>query len=430
MTDDSTVADSNDPAAGGTSRRRFLGWSIGGAGAVAAGAAGFGIAKATEAGAETSTTPSPQHVAFYGEHQAGIATPAQDRLAFAAFDVRTADPMALQVLLAKWAAAASRLTQGEPIGTTETAPQSPPIDTGEAIGLGPSNLTITVGFGPSLFDDRFGLKGKRPAALVDLPEFGGEALEESRSGGDLCVQACSDDPQVAFHVIRNFSRMGRGVVTMRWSQLGFGRTSTTSSAQATPRNLMGFKDGTNNIKAEDTATMASKVWVGSDTDQTWMVGGSYLVARRIRMFIESWDADFLADQEAVFGRAKISGAPLTGSQEFDVVDLNAEKDGVPVIAADAHIRLAAPESNGGARLLRRGYSYTDGNDPQTGALDAGLFFIAFQNDPRTGFIPVQTRLGRSDALNEYIRHVGSALFAVPPGLSGPGDWYGKALFRD
>jgi deferrochelatase/peroxidase EfeB len=429
MAENDTVAQSNDPGErGGTSRRRFLGWSIGGAGAVAAGAAGFGVAKATDAQAQAPSSAAPRHVEFYGEHQAGIATAAQDRLAFAAFDVRTADPMALQVLLAKWAAAASRLTQGEPIGSVETAPQNPPIDTGEAMGLGPSNLTVTVGFGPSLFDDRFGLSDKRPEALVDLPEFAGDALDPTRSGGDLCVQACSDDPQVAFHVIRNFSRMGRGVVTMRWSQLGFGRTSTTSSAQATPRNLMGFKDGTNNIKSEDAATMDSHVWVGQDTDQPWMVGGSYLVARRIRMFIESWDADFLGDQEAVFGRAKVSGAPLTGTREFDTVDLAATKDGTPVIPADAHIRLAAPATNGGARLLRRGYSYTDGTDPQTGALDAGLFFIAFQNDPRTGFIPVQTRLGQHDALNEYIRHVGSAVFAVPPGLSAPGDWYGKALF--
>jgi deferrochelatase/peroxidase EfeB len=248
MTTDSTAAESNDPGKGdGTSRRRFLGWSLGGAGAVAAGAAGFGVAKATDAGAASSPASTPRHIPFYGEHQAGIATPAQDRLAFAAYDVRTADPMALQIMLAKWAAAASRLTQGEPIGTIETAPQSPPIDTGEALGLGPSNLTVTVGFGPSLFDDRFGLSGRRPEALVDLPAFAGDDLDPTRSGGDLCVQACSDDPQVAFHVIRNFSRMGRGVVTMRWSQLGFGRTSTSSSAQATPRNLMGFKDGTNNI---------------------------------------------------------------------------------------------------------------------------------------------------------------------------------------
>ncbi|HSY15187.1 MAG TPA: Dyp-type peroxidase, partial [Jatrophihabitantaceae bacterium] len=171
------------------------------------------------------------------------------------------------------------------------------------------------------------------------------------------------------------------------------------------------------------------VWVGAETDQPWMKGGSYLVARRIRMLIESWDTDFLADQENVFGRSKISGAPLGGKAEFDRVDLQAKHvDGTPVIPADAHIRLAAPASNGGKKILRRGYSYTDGIDPVTGLLDAGLFFIAFQQDPRKQFVPIQTRLGHQDALNEYIRHTGSGLFAVPPGLSAAGDWYGKSLF--
>ncbi len=233
---------------------------------------------------------------------------------------------------------------------------------------------------------------------------------------------------MAFHVIRNFARIARGTAVMRWSQLGFGRTSSTSTTQATPRNLMGFKDGTNNIKVEDSAEVDDFVWVGPETDQAWMKGGSYLVARRIRMLIESWDADYIADQQHVFGRFKDTGAPLTGKTEFDVVDLDAKSDGQPVIPVDAHIRLAAPASNGGQKILRRGYSYTDGTDPETGALDAGLFFIAYQKDPRRQFIPIQTRLGSNDALNEYIKHVGSGLFAVPPGLSGPGDWFGKALF--
>jgi deferrochelatase/peroxidase EfeB len=320
------------------------------------------------------------------------------------------------------------MTRGLPIGSVETAPQAPPIDTGEAMGLGAANLTITVGFGPSLFDERFGLADKRPAALADLPALPGDTLDPDRTGGDLCVQACADDPQVAFHAVRNFARLARGTAVMRWSQLGFGRTSTTSTSQSTPRNLMGFKDGTNNIKAEDTADMNRFVWVGSDTDQAWMRGGSYLVARRIRMLIESWDTDYLADQEAVFGRFKDSGAPLTGKHEFDKVDLNALKDNKPVIPLDAHIRLAAPSTNNNQKILRRGYSYTDGIDADTGLLDAGLFFICFQRDPRRQFIPIQRKLGSHDALAEYIRHTGSGLFAVPPGLSGAGDWWGKTLF--
>jgi deferrochelatase/peroxidase EfeB len=399
-------------------RRGFLGAALGTAGVLAAGGGGYGVARAT---ASAPSGDPAQPVEFYGEHQAGIATPAQDRLACAAFDVTAADVGALEAMLGSWAAAAAQMTSGRPVGPTETAPQAPPADTGEALGLQPAQLTITVGFGPSLFDDRFGLARHRPTALADLPQFPGDVLDPKHSGGDLCVQACSNDPQVAFHVIRNFARIARGTAVMRWSQLGFGRTSTTSTSQATPRNLMGFKDGTNNIKAEDTGEFDRFVWVGDETDQPWMRGGSYLVARRIRMLIESWDADYLADQENVIGRRKDSGAPLTGKHEFDKVDLGA-------IPADAHIRLAAPANNGGEKILRRGYSYTDGIDPVTGQLDAGLFFLAYQKDPRKQFVPIQARLAANDALNEYIKHTGSALFAIPPGVRAAGDWFGKALF--
>ncbi len=406
-------------------RRRLLGGAAGLTGAALAGGAGYAIASETSDG----TSSSPGIVPFYGPHQAGIATAAQDRLAFAAFDVTTTDVEALKGMLGSWSAAAARMTAGELVGAVENRPQSPPVDTGEAVGLRPGNLTITVGFGPTLFDDRFGLAGKRPAALEPIPTLPGDYLDADRSDGDLCVQACSDDPQVAFHVMRNFARIGRGVVVMRWSQLGFGRTSTTSTSQSTPRNLMGFKDGTNNIKAEDTAEMNRFVWVGDETDQPWMRGGSYLVARRIRMLIETWDADYLADQEHVFGRAKDSGAPFGGTDEFDPVELSAKaKDGSPLIPADAHIRLASPKLHDGQKILRRGYSYTDGTDPRTGQLDAGLFFLCFQQDPRTQFIPIQRLLGRQDALNEYIKHVGSGLYAVPPGLAAAGDWYGRTLF--
>ena len=409
----------------------MFGAALGGVGAVAAGGVGYGIASATEddhsgSGGNSSAQAWP----FYGTHQAGIATPAQDRLAFAAFDVTSTDVTDVQSMLGAWAAAASRMASGLPVGSVQTLPQSPPVDTGEALGLPPASVTITVGFGPSLFDKRVGLANRRPAALADLPALPGDALDPTRCGGDLCVQACSNDPLVAFHVIRNFARIGRGTVVMRWSQLGFGRTSTTSTGQATPRNLMGFKDGTNNIKSEDAATMDRFVWVGDETDQEWMRGGSYLVARRIRMLIESWDADYLADQQNVFGRAKDTGAPLTGTHEFDKVDLVAKaRKGELVIPADAHIRLASPDNHGGQKILRRGYSYTDGNDPITGQLDAGLFFIAFQQDPRKQFVPIQQTLGQHDALNEYIKHVGSAVFAVPPGVSAVGDWFGRSLFR-
>ena len=210
---------------------------------------------------------------------------------------------------------------------------------------------------------------------------------------------------------------------MRWSQLGFGRTSSTTRAQDTPRNLMGFKDGTNNIRAEDAEELDEFVWAG-DESPAWMLGGTYLVARRIRILVEVWDRASLADQEATIGREKVSGAPLGGAGEFETPDLEARDGGEPVIPADSHIRLAAPDK-AGTRILRRGYSFTDGFDEVTAQLDAGLFFVSFQRDPAQ-FVAVQRNLG-SDALNEYISHRSSAVFAIPPGAQ-PGGFVGERLF--
>jgi deferrochelatase/peroxidase EfeB len=256
----------------------------------------------------------------------------------------------------------------------------------------------------------------------------GDQLDPARCDGDLCVQACADDPQVALHAVRNLLRIGRGAVELRWLQLGFGVNTATTTHEATPRNLMGFKDGTRNLKVDEPSGLDAHVWVGNDEPQSWLRGGTYVVARRIRMLIESWDHDSLGDQEAVIGRHKHTGAPLTGRQEFDTPDFSARgADGEPTIPVDAHIRLAAPEQNHGHHLLRRGYAYTDGIDARTGLLDAGLFFICFQRDPRRQFVAIQRRLGTSDALNEYIQHTGSGLFAVPPGTS-PGGYVADRLF--
>jgi len=417
----------------GPSRRGFLGAALGGIGVVAAGG-GYGIARATAESSEPhqAAAAAPKAtgvVPFYGEHQAGIATPAQDRVVFAAFDLTTDDVEAVKTLLGSWAAAAAQMTSGQLIGADpETQAEAPPTDTGEALGLPAAQLTITVGFGPSLFDKRFGLGSRRPAALVDIPAFPTDALDPARGGGDLGVQACANDPMVAFHAIRNFTRIARGTAVLRWSQQGFAKTSGIADPNFTGRNLMGFIDGTNNIAPKADIDLAAFVWVGDETDQPWMHGGSYLVSRRIRMHIEAWDADGIADQEGVIGRRKDSGAPLTGAHEHDTVDLAAAGPNGPLIPVDAHIRLAAPATNGGQKILRRGYNFTDGADPLTGQIDAGLFFLAYQKDVRKQFIPIQTRLSGTDALNEYIRHTSSGIFAVPPGLRGPGDWYGQALF--
>ncbi|HMJ36473.1 MAG TPA: iron uptake transporter deferrochelatase/peroxidase subunit [Baekduia sp.] len=390
-------------------RRALL--ASGGAAGLAAAAAGAGFAAGQDHEDGSPPDADAHVVAFHGEHQAGIVTPAQDRLHFAAFDLEPdVTRTDLRDLLRAWTTAAATMAGGDAIGTGAAGAQlAPPDDTGEALDLTPARLTTTFGFGPTLFDERFGLAAHRPAALSRLPDLPGDALDRSRSDGDLCVQACADDPQVAFHAVRNLARIGRGVVTVRWSQLGFGRTSSTSRAQATPRNLMGFKDGTNNLKAEDARALAAHVWVGdAAAEPAWLRGGSYLVARRIRMLIEVWDRASLADQEQTMGRTKVAGAPLGGTDEFATL-----KPGT--LPADSHVRLAHPSNNADARILRRGYSFTDGLDHELGQLDAGLFFLAYMRDP-AAFITLQNHLGAHDALNEYIKHVGSGLWAIAPGV--------------
>lgn len=405
------------------SRRRLL-QSAGAAGlGLGLGAGGYWVGSSGEGEPNGSGL-----VPFHGDHQAGITTPAQDRLAFGAFDLVGDDPAAVRELLRAWTAAAARMTAALPAGPSNEEPLAPPDDTGETVGLLPARLTVTFGFGPGLFErdgeDRLGLAHRRPAVLRELPPLPAEALEPQRSGGDLCVQACADDPQVAFHALRNLTRIGRGAVVLRWSQLGFGRTSTTTRSQDTPRNLMGFKDGTNNLRAEDTADLDRWVWVG-DEGPDWLRGGTMMVTRRIRMLLEVWDRASLADQEQTIGRHKTTGAPLGRSEESDPVDLAAGSAGDPVVPEDAHIRLASPDQNGGASLLRRGYSFTDGVDPERGQLDAGLFFICFQRDPVAQFVRIQRSLGM-DALNEYIVHTSSAVFAIPPGAR-PGGYVGDRL---
>jgi deferrochelatase/peroxidase EfeB len=405
------------------SRRRLLASAGLGAAGVGLGAGGYLVGHdAAEADAAESTGTVP----FYGEHQAGIATPVQDRLHFASFDLETESKAELRELMEEWSRAAREMTEGRMIGTENDDLLAPPDDTGEAKGLAASNLTVTFGFGPGVFDrPGLGLAAQRPAELKPLPALPGDELNALESGGDICVQACADDPQVVFHAIRDLARIGRGTVTMRWSQLGFGRTSTTSRGQETPRNLFGMKDGTANIKAEDTDAMDEFVWV--DDGPAWMRGGSYMVTRRIRMNLEVWDRSSLGDQEETIGRHKYNGAPLGESEEFDPLPLDKKgPDGEPVIPTNSHVRLASAQENGGVQILRRGYSFTDGVDQSLGELEAGLFFIAFQRDPEKQFAVLQRKLGVHDALDEYIKHVGSAVFAVPRGAEA-GGYVGESL---
>jgi len=395
----------------GASRRSFFGLA-------------GGIAGAMAARGDATAQPVADDVApFYGPHQAGITTPMQDNLYFASFDLAAASRENVVALLRSWTDAASRLTAGLP---TEA-------DSGEATGLPAANLTLTFGFGPDLFvlngQDRYGLASKRPDALVDLPRFNGDELVPGQCGGALCVQACANDQQVAFHAVRQLSRLAYGTATLKWVQSGF---ATARKTQGTARNLMGFKDGTMNPSG---AAMEAAVWA---QDSGWMQGGSYMVARRIRIALEHWDRMKVAFQEQTFGREKASGAPLGGKHEFDTPDFTAtDADGNYVIPETSHVRLAAAANNEGAQILRRSYAYNNGSDftaerwppwHQGIEYDAGLFFQAYQNDPRTGFIKLFDKMSKLDALNQFTTHVGSAVFACPPGVR-PGGYIGQGLFE-
>lgn len=430
-------------------RKGFLG--------AVAGAAGAGLEIASPQNAvarEIAASARGRSEPFYGMRQSGITTPQQQHTYFAAFDLTVTRRNEMVELLRAWTAASARMARGQtaqavadsltpavpqaPVqtsgpaayGTARTASQTQAAgDTGEALGLPPSRLTLTFGFGPGVFEqngtDRFGLASRRPEALVDIPRFPGDELAPDHTGGDISVQACADDPQVAFHAVRQLARIADGAAQLRWVQSGFVPPREGPDA---PRNLMGFRDGIIN-------PASNAIWVGGEG--TWMRNGTYLVVRRIRIALEHWDRMTMAFQEQTIGRHKVSGAPLGGSAEPAAPNLHAlDRDGNPVIAEDAHVRLAAPESNGGAQLLRRGYSYNDGANvvaerwpPWRQGLeyDAGLLFLAYQRDPRTGFIKVFERLSRFDMLNQFVTHVGGGIFACPAGTA-EGGYIGQALF--
>jgi deferrochelatase/peroxidase EfeB len=397
--------------------------------AATAGTFGVGTAYGTAppgapASAEDRVDLTRRHP-FYGDaEQAGIRTLPQRYVFYMTFDLTSSLRSDLQVLLARWSAAIAQLMSGQPIGPVEPSrAASVALDSGEALDLGPASLTVTVGLGPKVFSDTYGLAHARPARLRPLTQLPSDALDPRYTGGDLSLQACADDPQVAYHAIRDLARIAKdtGTAATRWTIMGFGRASA-GKGQSTPRNLLGFKDGTRNIR--ENAELDGFVWLREGP--AWQRYGCYQVVRKIQMHIENWDTDRVSDQDAVFGRHKVSGAPLTGQDEFDTPDFHRTgPDGQLMIPANAHIRLAAHENNGGIRILRRSYNYTSGIN-EVGLLDAGLLFICYVNDP-AHFEMLQAKLGAADALNEYISHIGSAVFFIPPAPE-EGSYIGERLF--
>ena len=389
-------------------RREFLKKAgIGGAG-LALGLSGASAFFANKEQGSRNIADGQEEISFYGKHQAGITTPMQKNIYFVVLDLRTTDKNELIQLFKDWTDYTQKLVNGELVKKDGSNALLPPSDTGETVGLNPYRLTLTFGVSAS-FLSKLGLEKKRPKLFRDLPAFPKEQLREQYTGGDIVIQACADDEQVAFHAVRNLIRKGRNKVTMKWSQSGF---AAIGDRMETPRNLFGFKDGTANVTTEK--DFDKVVWADS---QDWMKNGSYMAVRRIIMHLETWDRTNLQEQENTFGRYKESGAPFGKKNEFDEVDLS-------LLPVDSHVRLAKEVD---LPILRRSYSYSDGIDPKTGQFDAGLLFIAFQKDPDR-FVKIQTNLGADDKMNEYVTHIGSGLFACFGGVK-EGGYIGQDLFE-
>jgi deferrochelatase/peroxidase EfeB len=419
------------------SRRRFLAAAAGaGAVAVAGGTAGVLVgtglaAPPTREPGTQPTLPGRSIVPFDGVHQAGIVRPAVQQPAslVAAFDVVATDIAGLRGTL-------EELTTRSRLLASAWSPDAgdqlyPPPESG-VVGstTGPADLTVTISVGASLFDDRFGLGDRRPRQLTGMPVFPNDVIDPGLAHGDLLVQVSTVDRVSAIHALRYLQMGVRESLRLRWLLEGFVRPDPVATpGHTTTRNLLGFKDGTANLPADDEALLDELVWIGPDDGEPgWAVGGSYLAVRIIRMFVERWDRTALSEQEGIIGRTKRTGAPLGAGREEDEPDLLGDPSG-ETIPLDAHIRLANPRTPGSERnrILRRGYSYSRGFD-DAGLLDQGLLFLAYQRDLAAGFVTVQGRLD-GEPLEEYIRPVGGGFFFTLPGAADDTTFVGQGLFE-
>jgi dye decolorizing peroxidase len=405
------------PAAEGISRRHLLGTA--GATGLVLGTAGaaVGYAAAPTEAAAPLTSLGTDRAMFHGKHQPGITDGLQARGHLVAFDLAAgASRKEAAALLRRWSETARRLMAGA----------SAHDDTDVARDAGPSSLTITFGFGHSFFG-RTGLDKQRPTALDPLPEFSSDHLDKKRSNGDLWVQIGANDALVAFHALRAIQKDTGSAARVRWQMNGFNRSPGATAHPMTARNLMGQIDGTRNPKPSE-ADFEQRIFVPEKGEPAWMANGSYAVVRRIRMLLDDWEKLSVTAQEDVIGRRKSDGAALSGGTETTAMDLEkTDAEGNLVVPINAHARITRPDQNGGAAMLRRPFSYHDGIDPD-GVPDAGLLFICWQADPLRGFVPVQRKLDRGDALSQFIRHESSGLFAVPGGAA-EGEYVGQKLLE-
>jgi deferrochelatase/peroxidase EfeB len=422
-------------------RREFLTGSMALLGAGAVGAAGGALAEAatrTERKEQSVAQQSKRSLAselgtrvpFDGPHQAGILNPAPAQATFVALDSIAPDRSTLIAALQDLSTRARELTQGSTVGAEEL--DDPPPDCGI---LGPVNapdeLTVTIAFGASLFDERYGLAPRKPRVLEKMPNFPTDDLDPTRSDGDILLSICAGRRDTVVHTMRELMRAVVGHMVPRWNLDGFQSARRGPTPRNSPRNLFAFRDGTANPDTSDASLMDELIWIPpaprSSTEPAWTAGGTYQVMRTIRMHVEFWDRVGMFEQQHMIGRDRVTGAPLGGSEEFEEPRYDLDPDGKR-IPLNAHIRLANPRTPQTAdqRILRRGYNYDRGIDG-AGNLDQGLAFVAFNQDIRRQFAAIQARLNEEE-MTDYITPVGGGYFFAPRGSSGPGDWVGSPLF--
>lgn len=382
--------------------------------------------------APTGQNDASERVPFYGVHQAGILTPRPANGIVASFDVVAQKPEDLDRMFRELTRRIVLLTQGGVVPVLD--PKLPPADSG-ILGpeLEPDNLTVTLGLGASLFDDRAWLAPLKPKRLQRMTQFPNDALEADRCHGDISLQFCANLKDTNIHALRDIVKNLPEFLVLRWMQEGDVPIipPKPDGTRESARNFLGFRDGSANPDAHDHALMEKVVWVGEgDGEPEWSLGGTYQAVRIIRNFVERWDRTPLGEQERIIGREKPTGAPLgkTKTRESDVPDYASDEAG-EVTPLDAHIRLANPRTAAAQDnlILRRPFNYSNGVT-KSGQLDQGLLFIAYQADLEKGFIAVQNRLN-GEPLEEYIKPVGGGYFYVLPGAKDENDYLGRSLME-
>jgi deferrochelatase/peroxidase EfeB len=420
-------------------RRAFLTGALGAAGAVAGAAAVGAVAGAAGGYAYRATRPAPASelaldnaqagllppVPFEGKYQAGILPQPQRQTAVIAFNATAEGRGELIELFQTITGRARFLTTGgtpPPVGIG-----GPPSDSG-VLGptVVPDGLTVTLGVGSTLFDDRYGLAGRRPARLTPMLPFPNDNLDPAQTGGDLVLQLSAGHADAVVHALRDIARHTRGGMQALWRIDGF--SSPARPSGTVPRNMMGFMDGISNPDTTSQAEMDSLVWIQPNTagEPAWTAGGSYFVVRLIRMFVEFWDRVDITEQENMIGRRRDTGYPLDATSIYATPDFALDPEG-EVIPLTAHLRLANPRTpqTADSRILRRAYNYDRGID-QVGDLDIGLVFTCFQRDPKRQFEAVQTRL-INEPLVDYISPFGGGYFLALPGVLDGTDYLGRTL---